>query len=89
MSAQIEWRVEVSEQAEKQIARLPRPGRERVLRGLERLEKGPYHQNVKPLKARAEWSLRVGGWRALLRVDHQTRVIVVVAIDSRGDIYKG
>ena len=59
-----------------------------LLEAFDRLAADPYSAPVKPLRGRPEWRLRVGDWRALLRVDHEARTIVVVAIGPRGDIYK-
>lgn len=37
---------------------------------------------------RPEWSLRVGSWRALLRVDDKARTVVILTAGPRGDVYK-
>ena len=44
--------------------------------------------DVRPLRGRAELRLRVGNRRVLLMRDDPARVIDVVAIGSRGDVYK-
>ena len=83
------WRVELSDPAQKDIARIPRPERERILDALSALAEDPYQQQVRRLVGRPEWRLRVGDRRALLQVDERNRVIVVTAIGPRGDVYKG
>lgn len=83
------WRLLIAPRAEKVLKRLPATERRRFLEAFDRLAADPYNAPVKPLQGRPEWRLRVGGWRALLRVDREARTIVVVAIGPRGDIYKG
>jgi mRNA interferase RelE/StbE len=53
------------------------------------LAAGPGAGSSKPLRGRAEWSLRVGEYRVLFQVDEARHVIVVVRIGARGDVYKG
>lgn len=89
MSDPPRWRVLIAPRAEKALKRLPAHEQARFRDAIDRLSAGPHQTPVKPLRGRPEWRLRVGGWRALLRVDHEKRVIVVVAIGPRGDVYKG
>lgn len=67
--------------AAKAVRKLPRNERERILAAIERLPAG----DVRSLKARpGEWRLRVGDWRALIRLDSEASVIVVTAVEPRG-----
>ncbi|MFI4990418.1 MAG: type II toxin-antitoxin system RelE/ParE family toxin [Solirubrobacterales bacterium] len=70
--------------AAKSLRKLPRNERERILAAIEHLPTG----DVRSLKGRpGEWRLRVGDWRALIRLDSQDRVIVVTAVKPRGGAY--
>lgn len=70
--------------ATKAIRKLPRNERERILTAIQRLPAG----DVRSLKGRqGEWRLRVGDWRALIRLDLEARVIVVTAVKARGRAY--
>lgn len=82
------WQVVVTPNVKKRLAKLERAERERVLQALIDLEENPFSLDVRPLKGRPEWRLRVGQWRVVLRVDRQNFVIVALALGSRGDIYK-
>lgn len=82
------WQVYVAAEAAKALRRLAADEQERVRRALVSLRADPFTQDVKPLRGRPLWRLRVGGWRLLLRVDRHERAIVVVDVGSRGDIYK-
>ena len=70
--------------ATKALRKLSRNERERILTAIERLPAG----DVRSLKGRqGEWRLRVGDWRALIRLDLEARVIVVTAVKPRGRAY--
>ncbi|MGH2852822.1 MAG: type II toxin-antitoxin system RelE family toxin [Solirubrobacteraceae bacterium] len=70
--------------ATKALRKLPRNERERILAAVERLPAG----DVRSLKGRpGEWRLRVGDWRALIRLDSDACVIVVTAVKPRGGAY--
>jgi mRNA interferase RelE/StbE len=70
--------------AAKSLRKLPRNERERILAAIERLPAG----DVRSLKGRrGEWRLRVGDWRAIIRLDQKARVIVVTAVKPRGGAY--
>jgi mRNA interferase RelE/StbE len=58
--------------------------RERILAAIERLPAG----DVRTLKGRrGEWRLRIGDWRAIIRLDQEASVIVVTAVKPRGGAY--
>ena len=82
------WRVEIHDRFEKKLARLARPERENILKMLEKLSNDPFVLDLKSLRGRTDWRLRVGAWRLLLRMDADARVIVVHDLGPRGDIYK-
>ena len=70
--------------AAKALRKLPRNERERILIAIQRLPAG----DVRGLKGRrGEWRLRVGDWRAIIRLDQEGRVIVVTAVKPRGSAY--
>jgi len=88
MTKPSQWQVVVTPSVKKQLARLERPERERIIQVLDNLRYNPFNFDVRPLKGRPEWRLRVGRWRVILRVDQQNLVIVAVSLGPRGDVYK-
>lgn len=85
------WRLEFEKGAEKRIWKLPHDLRERILVGIYVLKNDPYgarNLDVKPLRGRNEWRLRVGGWRVVYRVEKESVTVVIVSVDTRGDVYK-
>ena len=74
----------IAPSAAKTLRKLPRNERERILAAIQRLPAG----DVRRLKGRrGEWRLRVGDWRAIVRVDQEASVIVVTAVKPRGGAY--
>jgi mRNA interferase RelE/StbE len=43
---------------------------------------------VAPLRGRPGFRLRMGGWRAIYRVDDDRLIVLVLDIGARGDVYK-
>ena len=80
--------VELTPDALKQAAALPKRIKRRVRKVLERLAKWPAVSGAKPLKGQlAGWfRLRTGDYRIRFRVDGET--IIVDKIGHRRDIYE-
>ena len=57
-----DWQLIVSKDALKALESLPKKQREHLWDAIKQLKNGPYDSglDVKPLKARPEWRLRVG-----------------------------
>ncbi len=82
------WRVEIHHRFEKKLARLARRERESILKTLEKMQMDPFVLDVKPLRGKVDWRLRIGSRRILLRMDADAKVIIVYDLGTRGDIYK-
>jgi len=77
-------------EAAKALRTMPRTGAVRVRAALQRLSENPLRTDLhlRPLRGRAEYRLRVGDVRVLFDRNDTMGVIDVLAIGSRGDIYK-
>ena len=75
-------------EAAKALRTMPRTGAARVRAALQRLSENPLRTDLdlRPLRGRAEYRLRVGDVRVLFDRNDTMRVIDVLAIGSRGDI---
>lgn len=76
--------------AARYLSRLPGPTRDRVLDELEALAAGPMRSelDVKKLRNRSGFRLRVGEYRVLFERLEEERVLLVLAVRPRGDAYK-
>lgn len=89
MNEPLVWQVVVESRAEKELNRLPRQDRHRVLEALERLRGGLQLGDVKKLSGfENEWRLRVGNWRVRFRPDFTAGVLVILRVLPRGSAYR-
>ena len=60
--------------------------KERIIKGLNGLTIHPPIGDIKPLKCRKgkHW---VGTYRIIFEVDHGEKIIYILTIDNRGDVY--
>lgn len=82
------WDLIILKQAEKYLKKLNPSDQKRIIQSLKLLIQDQSLVDIKPLKGRLEWRLRVGDFRILYREDHDHKAYVVTKIKSRGDIYK-
>jgi mRNA interferase RelE/StbE len=83
------WRLNVSGRAERQLSRLPEKAAAAVLETLAAIAEDP-RLIGKPLRFELEglWSARRGSYRVIYRTDARRRVVTVVAIGHRTDVYR-
>lgn len=84
------YRVAVAHEAEKTLDRLDRPTEQRIRARFAQLAEDPFDPRLSsPLAERAGVrKSRVGGWRILFTVSRDAKVVYVVTVDSRGQVYK-
>jgi mRNA interferase RelE/StbE len=75
---------------EKEIARLEKPARERVVRAIKSLEQQPRPANARQLAGNLKgvWRIRVGSYRVLYDIDDQQKTIVLLAVLHRREAYR-
>lgn len=84
------YRLEFTRQADKALRHAPRDTAKLILKKLELLAGDPYapNNNVRKLVERSGYRLRVGDWRVIYEIENDRLVILIVAVGSRGDIYR-
>ncbi len=82
------WTLKLLRPASNYLKRLPNNEALRIIDALELIVSNPENSPIKPLAGRTEWSYRVGDRRILMRVEMETREIIITRIGSRGDVYK-
>ena len=84
------WRLEVAASAERTLARLPHAAATAVVE----LMVGALVESPtvvgKPLRRELDgyWSARRGAYRVIYRLDDEARVVTVVLIEHRADVYR-
>jgi len=86
----VNFRVNVVHEAERILDRLDRPTEQRVRARFVQLAVDPFDSRLSaPLADRPGIrKSRVGGWRILFTVDREAKVIYILTVDTRGQVYK-
>ena len=83
------YKIHYRKSAAKTLTRMPMKTAQQFMSAFEQLALDHNEQlDIKKLQNRDGYRLRIGGYRALYRIIAEVLVIEVVAIGSRGDIYK-
>jgi len=82
------YRVILPKSVQKQLDRLREDVAARVLARLRTLESNPRPADVKKLKGRPAWRVRVGDYRIIYEIHDRELVVVVVTIGHRRDVYR-
>lgn len=84
----MKWRIIFARTAEKELAGLSSEMQLRLGRAIRSLEDDPIPAQVKRLKGRTEFRLRVGDYRVLYAIEHESRVVRISAIGHRREVYR-
>jgi mRNA interferase RelE/StbE len=82
------YRVDLTKRARKDLDDLPDAIVSRILARLEQLKLDPRPGDVKKLKGREAWRIRVGDYRVIYTLDDKTLLVLVVRVGHRRDIYR-
>jgi mRNA interferase RelE/StbE len=84
-----EFRLTFARSAAKELERLDPPIARRVMPAIQKLVHDPRPPgSVKLRGSQNEWRIRVGDWRVVYTVDDKLRMVDIVAIRHRSDIYR-
>ena len=82
------YAVIIPHSVQKQLGRLPDDILERVLRRLAGLETQPRPPDVKKLKGRDAWRIRVGDYRVIYEIHDRSLQVVLVTLGHRREVYR-
>ena len=82
------WRIEISRDARKELERLPSQVQVRIARAIFALEENPFPHGCKKLKNRDGFRIRIGDYRVLYFADTKSKQIVVGVIGHRREVYR-
>lgn len=74
------WTVSIEKPALKNVARAPRPERERIFAAIDQMHSDPMTGDVLPLQNERS---AVGDWRIFFDINTGQRLVVVTAIERR------
>ena len=75
---------------EKEIARLEKQTRQRVIQAIKSLEKQPRPPGARQLagQMKGAWRIRVGSYRVLYDIDDQQNIVIILAVLHRREAYR-
>lgn len=90
MNLKSNYSIQIISIAQKNIRRLDPNVRNRIIKAILNLKTNRYPQQFKPIKGKdiAQFRIRVGDYRVLYDVYDQDRVVLILRVGHRKDIYK-
>ena len=85
----MKFQIILPKSVQKELDRLPDEITSRILARLTALENNPRPADVKKLKGRSAWRIRVGDYRVIYEIRDRFLQIIVVTIGHRREIYRG
>ncbi len=82
------FQVILPKSVQKELNRLPDDVAHRILIRLTGLETNPRPPDVKKLKGRAAWRIRIGDYRVIYEIHDRLLQVIVIAIGHRQSIYR-
>jgi mRNA interferase RelE/StbE len=82
------YRVILPKSVQKELDRLPEDAVRRILARLAELETNPRPTDVKKLKGRKAWRIRVGDYRVIYEIHDRQLQILVITIGHRREVYR-
>jgi len=83
------YTVRIKRSAEKEMDRLAPRAFRRVAQAILKLERDPRPKGSRKLRGVQDYRLRVGDYRILYSVDDGKRIVEVIAVGHRRDVYRG
>ena len=82
------YQVIIPKSVRKELDRLPEDVVQKILSRLAGLETNPRPADVKKLKGRDAWRIRVGDYRVIYEIHDRVLQILVITVGHRREIYR-
>jgi mRNA interferase RelE/StbE len=83
------YKVELRRNARKALDKIQPQERTRILSALLELEHNPRPRGVEKITASVLWRIREGDYRIVFDIDDSKKIITIVRIGHRREIYRG
>jgi len=84
----MKYQVILPKSVQKELDRLPDDVARRILARLAALETSPRPADVKKLKGRKAWRIRVGDYRVIYEIQDRVLQIIVITVGHRREVYR-
>ncbi|MFO7899613.1 MAG: type II toxin-antitoxin system RelE/ParE family toxin [Planctomycetota bacterium] len=82
------YAVRILRSAQRQLAKIERQGRERIVAAVRALADNPRPPGSKKLSGRPAWRIRVGSYRVIYEIHDNQLVVLVITLGHRRDVYR-
>ena len=82
------YTVELTTAAAREIKKLPRAARERVLDAVDDLADDPRPHGSRKLAGREAWRIRIGDYRVIYEITDSELLVTVIRAANRREVYK-
>lgn len=81
------FQIIIPKKVQKEIAKIPKNFRDKILAALVILSKNPYQGKKLLGKRKDEWSLKVWPYRIIYRIKKESLIILIIKIGHRQGVY--
>jgi mRNA interferase RelE/StbE len=82
------YSLSILRKAQKELAQLPLDSYRRVLQAIRALANDPRPSGCRKLTDREGWRIRVGNFRVIYDIDDGNRVVTILHVGHRRDVYR-
>lgn len=82
------YRIYIMRRAQKELSRIHGRSFERIKKSIMLLGEDPLPHGCKKLIGRDGWRIRVGDYRVIYEIDNNDRIVTVLHIGHRRDVYQ-
>lgn len=82
------WTVVLKKSVKRKLMQIPNPDKERIKQAIRDLVEKPEVLDIKPLKGRSDYRVRVGDWRLVMDIYFDEKIFSIHTLAPRGDVYK-
>lgn len=83
------YKVELRRNVQKSLDGIPAQERHRITSTLLELEQDPRPRGIEKIRGTELWRIREGDYRLVYHVDDEEKIVTVVRIGHRRDVYRG
>jgi len=83
------YKVELRRRVQDKLDSLPESDREMVMDALISLEENPRPRGMEKIRGKELWRVRKGDYRVVYDIDDDAKIVTVVRIGHRKDVYHG
>lgn len=82
------YQIELRRKAQKVLDKLPKADFEAIIEDIKSLEDNPRPKGIEKIKSAGLWRIRQGDYRIVYSIDDSQKMVIVLRIGHRRDIYK-